>query len=88
MRAKLPIVASDIKGVRDLVYGTGKLYQYGDEDEYIKFVKTITIGKTEYDTDKYSIENVLKSNMEIYMSHFGEKEKQKNNFETNTIYKK
>ena len=78
MGAKLPIVSSDIKGVRDLLANSnGKLYPYGDEEEYIKIVKTINIGEIEYDIDKYSLDGVLKDNMEIYTSSFDTKESEK-----------
>lgn len=67
MYAKLPIVASDTKGSRDLL-DDRHLYPYNNEDEYIKLLKIVSIADTEYDTERYSLETVFPRNMEIYTS--------------------
>ena len=61
-----PIVASNIKGQCDLL-PSSSLYEYNNEDEYVALVKKTEIRDVSYDVDKYSLENVLPENMEIYL---------------------
>lgn len=65
MRSHLPIVASNIKGQRDLL-PADCLYEYGNEDEYIKLVMNKSLAKTSYDVNRYSLGAVLDENMKIY----------------------
>ena len=65
MSARLPIVASDIKGQRDLL-PPDCLYEYGNEDEYVKLVMDKSLEKISYDVNKYSLDAVIEENMRIY----------------------
>ena len=65
MNSHLPIVASDIKGQRDLL-PPDCLYPYGNEEEYVKLVMNKSLQKTSYDVNKYSLDTVLDENMKIY----------------------
>lgn len=65
MSARLPIVASDIKGQRDLL-PPDCLYEYGNEDEYVKLIMNKSLEKISYDVNKYSLDAVIEENMRIY----------------------
>ncbi len=67
MYARLPIVASDVKGNRDLLKD-GLLYRYNNEDEYVDKVRSISVSRVDYDMEKYSLENVVPKNIEMYLS--------------------
>ena len=62
----LPIVASDIKGQRDLL-PSDCLYEYGNEQAFVKAVNEKELKSVEYDTEKYELENVIDYNLEIYL---------------------
>lgn len=67
MVAKMPIVASDIKGQSDLL-PSECLYPLNDENAYVELVKKTSVGRREYDVDKYKLENVLNENVRLYLS--------------------
>ena len=66
MYMKKPIVASDIKGHADLL-SSDMLFTPNNMEEYVALVKK-SLEKKEvfYDIEKYSLENVLDENMELY----------------------
>ena len=65
MEAGLPIVASDIKGHRDLL-PKDCLYELNNQDEFVKKIEKAFENKVKYDVEKYRLKNALKNNMEIY----------------------
>lgn len=67
MHAKLPIIASDIKGNNDLL-PKESLYQLNNLNDFITKLKNTKTEKVNYDIDKYKLENVLEENVEIYLS--------------------
>lgn len=66
MYSKKPIVASDIKGQRDLL-SPSQLYPPGDEDAYVSLVRKTDVLPVEYDTERYSLDSILSENVEIYL---------------------
>lgn len=69
MHAGLPIVASDIKGNRDLLPNQC-LYPFGDIGKFVSKVNSTRTENIQYSIDKYKIENVLEENIGIYFSKF------------------
>ena len=67
MHQSLPIVASNIKGNRDLL-SSENLYQLNNIDEFVSKIKSANLSRREYNIEKYRIENVLSENMKIYLS--------------------
>ena len=67
MHANMPIVASDIKGNRDLLPNEC-LYPFGDIEQFVDKINSTKLEKIQYNIDKYKIENVLEENMRIYFS--------------------
>lgn len=61
-----PIVASDIKGQNDLL-PSKCLYPLNDMEGYLRCVKNTLACVEVYETEKYSLDNALKENMEIYL---------------------
>lgn len=61
-----PIVASDIKGQRDLLPHSS-LYTFNNLKEYINLVKNTGVEKITYDMKKYTLDYAMKENMEIYL---------------------
>lgn len=68
MRAKLPIVASKIKGQQDLLPDEC-LYELGDEDGFVKCLENLS--QPSYSLEKYELGRVLPKNMEIYNNCMG-----------------
>lgn len=66
MYLKKPIVASNIKGQRELL-PQKMLYSPNNMEEYITLLKNTNIGMVEYDVQGYRLENVLPENMELYL---------------------
>lgn len=66
MSAKMPIVASDIKGQRDLLT-SDQLYSLNNEEEFVALVRKTALGEREYDLEKYKIDNALPKNVSIYL---------------------
>ena len=66
MSAKMPIVASDIKGQRDLL-PRDCLYELNNEDQFVDLVRSTQLGEREYDIEKYKIESVLAQNIGTYL---------------------
>ena len=66
MYLKKPIVASDVKGQSDLL-PKESLYQLGNMEEYVSLVREKSTGTVDYEIEKYSLENAIKENMEIYL---------------------
>ena len=69
MYLEKPIVASDIKGQNDLLPNKC-LYTVYDEDGFVSLVEKTALGAVAYDLEKYSLDNALKENMEIYLKPF------------------
>ena len=67
MAAKMPIVASDIKGHRELL-PSHSLYPLNDENAFVELVKITTLEPKEYDIERYRLENVLGKNVNLYLS--------------------
>lgn len=67
MGAHLPIVASDIKGQRDLL-DAKFLYPLDDEDAFVELINGIAVKRTEYNVDRYTKKAVLDKNVEIYLN--------------------
>ncbi len=67
MGASLPIVASDIKGQRDIL-PSESLYPLDDEDAFVELVKRTSLEKREYNLEPYIKENILKNNVELYLN--------------------
>lgn len=65
MHAGLPIVASDIKGHRDLL-PKESLYKYNDLEGLVSLVNSINDHKKSYNLEKYKLDSVLNENMKIY----------------------
>ena len=68
MYCKKPIVASDIKGQRDLL-SKSQLYTLGNMREYIALVRNTNVEEVLYDVEKYKLEPVLSENMKIYLKN-------------------
>ena len=68
MKANLPIVASKIKGQKDIL-PEECLYEFGDEDGFIKCLENLS--QPSYNLEKYELDRVLDENMEIYNSCMG-----------------
>ena len=69
MFSSLPIVASDIKGHRDLLPKECLF----DFNNIYSFKEAIALSKSQesnYSIEKYSLDKVLKENISIYLSHF------------------
>lgn len=69
MYLKKPIIASDVKGQCDLL-PRDCLYQLNNMEEYLCLVRSKSTDSVEYDIEKYSLENAMKENMEIYLRTF------------------
>lgn len=65
MHSGLPIVASDIKGHRDLL-SHNCLYEYNNEEQFVQLINGVAIIKASYDLEKYKFKNVFNENMKIY----------------------
>ncbi len=65
----LPIVASDIKGHRDLL-PKECLFDFNNIYEFKEAIKEACKGAPSYEVEKYSLSSVLQSNIDIYLSHF------------------
>ncbi len=65
MYVGLPIVASNIKGNRDLLPDSC-LYTLNNEEEFINCILKTSYDRVSYEIDKYKLENVLDENMKIY----------------------
>ena len=61
-----PIVASDVKGQNDLL-PRECLYALNNEDDYVSHIKRTSLGDVTYDMERYSLNNALTENMEIYL---------------------
>ena len=70
MRAKLPIVASNVKGQCDLL-PSDSLYELYDEDRLISLIKNPPIHNL--DASKYEINSAMAKNMSIYLECAGAK---------------
>ena len=66
MSAKMPIVASNVKGQKDLL-PSDCLYELNNEEQFVNLVRATTLGAREYDIEKYKIESVLSQNVKIYL---------------------
>ena len=66
MSAKMPIVASNVKGQKDLL-PSDCLYELNNEEQFVNLVRATTLGVREYDIEKYELENVLSQNVGIYL---------------------
>lgn len=66
MSAKMPIVASNIKGQKDLL-PKDCLYTLNDEEQFISLVRKTELGKREYDLEKYKLDRVFCENVRIYL---------------------
>ena len=69
MYLKKPIVASNVKGQCDLL-PKDSLYAFGSMEEYVRLVRGKDTCEFDYGVEKYSLENTLKENMEIYLKPF------------------
>ncbi len=67
MSAKMPIVASDIKGQRDLL-PKEQLYSLNDMEAFVKLVKSTPLDVVDYDIKKYKFETVFNKNVDLYIS--------------------
>lgn len=67
MSAKLPIVASDIKGHRDLL-PSSSLFEGDNLDELVRLINEASYEQVSYDIEKYKLENVIDDNMRVYLS--------------------
>ncbi len=67
MHAGLPIVASDIKGNRDLL-SKEVLYELNNEEQFVSLVKSTSTDKRQYSLEKYQLKKVLEENIKIYFS--------------------
>lgn len=66
MSAKMPIVASDIKGQCDLL-PSDCLYELNNEEQFVSLVKSTPLGEREYDIEKYKLDSVVLENVSIYL---------------------
>lgn len=66
MAAKMPIVASNIKGQRDLL-PDDCLYPLNDIDAFISQIENTILDFREYGAEKYKLENTLPKNMKLYL---------------------
>lgn len=66
MYAKMPIVASDIKGHRELL-PKDCLYDLNDEKAFLNAVSSARLVEREYNLQAYKIGKVLPENMEMYL---------------------
>lgn len=74
MYMKKPIVASNIKGHVDLLKEEN-LFEPNNMDSFVTLVKkALNEKEASYDIEKYSLENVLSENMEIYRTFIEEKQ--------------
>ena len=69
MYMNLPILASDIKGHRDLL-DDSSLFELENEKEFISKIQALSIDKREYETEKYSFDAVFPKNIEVYFNFF------------------
>ena len=68
MYLEKPIIASKIKGHEDLL-DSECLFSLGNMEEYVALVRNnLHIREKKYDIQRYSFENTLKENMEIYLA--------------------
>ena len=67
----LPIVASNIKGHRDLL-PQECLFDFNNIYDFRKAVNGVRNIAPSYNIEKYSLDSVLSENMSIYLSHFNE----------------
>ena len=67
MYARLPIVATNIKGHKDLL-SNSQLYDYNNMEQFVSLVKSTSKEKMNYNLEKYKLENVLEENIKIYTS--------------------
>lgn len=67
MSAKLPIVASNIKGHRDLL-PSSSLFESDNLDELVRLINEASYEQVSYDIEKYKLENVIDDNMRVYLS--------------------
>ncbi|MBO5287074.1 MAG: glycosyltransferase [Clostridia bacterium] len=65
MYSKMNIIASDIKGHRDLL-PEECLYPLNDEKAFIEALLNASIADREYDLESYKIESALEENMRLY----------------------
>ena len=65
MYVGLPIIASNVKGNKDLL-PQDKLYELDNEQELVNKILSSQDSKEIYDVEKYKLENVLGENMKIY----------------------
>ena len=68
MSASLPIVASDIKGQRDLL-PKECLYPLNDEDAYVELVKNICQKNQDFNIEKYKLNVVVEKNVNLYLGN-------------------
>lgn len=66
MKMELPIVASDIKGHKDLL-DNERLFPLDDLDSFVNLVNNTNLENVHYDIEKYELKNVFDANMEIYL---------------------
>lgn len=66
MYCQKPIVASDIKGQRDLL-SKEQLFAPDSMEEYVALVRNTNISRVAYDVEKYKVEEVLPENMSVYL---------------------
>lgn len=71
MIARMPILASDIKGQRDLL-SSNCLYPLNDMNAFVDALKNVSLESIDYDIDKYLIDNALNENMSIYLGFLKE----------------
>ena len=65
MYARLPIVATNIKGHKNLL-SNSQLYDYNNMEQFVSLVKSTSKEKINYNLEKYKLENVLEENIKIY----------------------
>ena len=67
MSMRLPIVASDIKGQRDLL-SSEQLYPLNDMDAFVRLIKSTSITPVNYNIERYKFENAFDKNVQLYLN--------------------
>jgi hypothetical protein len=76
MYAKMVIVATNIKGHRELLPIT-QLYDYNNMEQFVSLVNATQKENIEYNLEKYKLENVLEQNIKIYTEFLNSNENAK-----------
>ena len=76
MYAKMVIVATNIKGHRELLPST-QLYDYNNMEQFVSLVNATQKENIEYNLEKYKLENVLEHNIKIYTDFLNSNENAK-----------